>query len=43
MSPPPAASDTLFPPFDRAVLVVVGDDHYLVSAGYQDGLELDAP
>ena len=42
-SPPPPASGTPYPSFNRTVLVVVGDDLYFVTAGYQDRIEIVAP
>jgi hypothetical protein len=40
-SPPPPA--TAPPSYDRAVLVVVGEDAIFVSAGYRDRMPIQAP
>jgi hypothetical protein len=41
--PPPPASGTIPPSFDRAVLVVVGQDAITVAAGYRQNLPIQAP
>jgi hypothetical protein len=40
---PPPVEGTPRPPFDRAVLVAVGDETYVVSAGYSESLPIQAP
>jgi hypothetical protein len=41
--PPPGTSGTIPPSFDRAVVVVVGQDTIFVSAGYSQNLPIQAP
>ena len=41
--PPPPASRTIPPSFDRAVLVVVGDQTYPVTLGYSENIPVQAP
>ena len=41
--PPPPPSGTIPPSFDRAVLVVVGEETYFISAGYSPSLPIQAP
>jgi hypothetical protein len=42
-APPPPSSGSIPPSFDRAVVVVVGDEGYFIAAGYQQGLSIQAP
>jgi hypothetical protein len=42
-APPPQPSATLSPPFNRAVVVVVGDDVIFAAAGYQANLAIERP
>jgi hypothetical protein len=41
--PPPPLSGTIPPSFDRAVVVVVGQDAITVGAGYRQNLPIQAP
>jgi hypothetical protein len=41
--PPRPLSGTIPPSFDRAVLVVVGDQAYFIAAGYEQSLPILAP
>jgi hypothetical protein len=41
--PPPGTSGTIPPSFDRAVVVVVGQDTIFISAGYSQDLPIQAP
>ena len=41
--PPPPPSGTIPPSFDRAVVVVVGQEVITVAAGYQERLPIQAP
>lgn len=41
--PPPPQSGTIPPSFDRAVLVVIRDQVYIVAAGYRQNLPIQAP
>jgi hypothetical protein len=41
--PPPGTSGTIPPSFDRAVVVVVGQDTIFVAAGYSQNLPIQAP
>ncbi len=41
--PPPEPNGTIPPSFDRVVIVVVGQDTILVSAGYSQDLPIQAP
>jgi len=41
--PPPPPTGTIPPSFDRAVLVVIHDQAYLVAAGYRQNLPIQAP
>lgn len=40
---PPDPSATVPPSFDRAVLVVIGQDTFMVAAGYRQNLPIKAP
>jgi len=40
--PPPPISGTVPPSFDRAVMVVVGEDAFMVAAGYRQNLPIQA-
>jgi len=41
--PPPLPSGTIPPSFDRAVIIVVGQDTIFVAAGYRQSLPIQAP
>ena len=41
--PPPPPSGTIPPSFNRAVLVVVGDQTYTVTLGYSENIPIRAP